>query len=126
MTDAATEPARQGLGRRFAGFTAKQLEHSFGGPARTRVIIVLGGVLALSSADTATVGASATSLRNALHISNSDIGLLVAANSGVAAIASLPFGVLADRMRRTTTLGLSILLWGVCMVWSSFVGSFGH
>ncbi len=47
----------------------RRLEGWFGGPARTRVILVLGGVLALSSADTATVGASARPLRHALHIS---------------------------------------------------------
>jgi MFS family permease len=102
------------------------MERVFGGPARTRVIVVFGGVLALSSADTATVGASATPLRHALHISNSDIGLLVGVNCVVAAIASLPFGIVADRMRRTTVLGGSILLWGVCMVWSAFVNSFEH
>jgi MFS family permease len=90
------------------------------------VILTLGGVLALSSADTATVGASATSLRHALHISNADIGLLVAVNSLVAAAASVPFGVLADRFRRTTTLGLSIVLWGICMVWSATASSFDH
>jgi MFS family permease len=112
--------------RRLVGAAGHRIEGAFGGPARSRVIIVLGGVLALSSADTATVGASATSLRHALHISNADIGVLVAANSVVAAIASLPFGVLADRMRRTTTLGLSIALWGACMVWSATVHSFGH
>src|ERR1700759_1491109 len=90
----------------------RRIEAVFGGPARPRVIVTLGAVLALSSADTATVGASATSLRSALHISNADIGLLVGVNAVVAAVASVPFGVLADRVRRTTTLGLSIVLWG--------------
>jgi MFS family permease len=90
------------------------------------VILTLGAVLALSSADTATVGASATSLRHALHVSNFDIGLLVAVNALVAAVASVPFGVLADRFRRTTTLGLSIGLWGACMIWSATASSFGH
>jgi MFS family permease len=104
----------------------RRIERMFGGPARTRVVVILGGVLALSSADTATVGASATPLRHALHISNADLGLLVGVNCVVAAIASLPFGVLADRIKRTTTLGLSIFVWGGCMMWSAFVGSFGH
>jgi MFS family permease len=117
--------ASQGITRRAAGRGARWVEGVFGGPARSRVIIVVGGVLALSSADTATVGASATSLRNALHISNADIGLLVAVNAVVAAIASIPFGVLADRLRRTTTLGLSIVLWGACMIWSATAQSFG-
>lgn len=125
MSDVAVQPGRSGITRRVAGHGARRVEEAFGGPARTRVILVLGGVLALSSADTATVGASATVLRHALNIDNADIGLLVAVNAVVAAIASVPFGVLADRMRRTTTLGCSIVLWGTCMVWSATAHSFG-
>jgi MFS family permease len=121
-----TGESRPGVIRRVAAHGGRRIEGAFGGPARTRVIVVLGGVLALSSADTATVGASATSLRHQLGISNVDIGLLVAVNAVVAAIASVPFGVLADRVKRTTTLGLSVGLWGVCMVWSATVGSFSH
>jgi MFS family permease len=116
----------RGAAARMAMAIWRQIERFFGGPARARVVVVLGGVLALSSADTATVGASATPLRHALHISNSDIGLLVGVNCVVAAIASLPFGALADRMKRTRLLGGSILLWGICMVWSAFVNSFTH
>ena len=120
-------PVRKpGIPARIAHALWRRLESFFGGPARARVVVVLGGVLALSSADTATVGASATPLRNALHISNSDIGLLVGVNCVVAAIASLPFGALADRMNRTRLLGFSILLWGACMVWSACVHSFAH
>jgi MFS family permease len=122
----AAPTQRPGPIRRVARLGAVKLESAFGGPARSRVIIVLGGVLALSSADTATVGASATSLRHALHISNADIGLLVAVNAVVAALASVPFGVLADRVRRTTTLGITIVVWGGCMVWSATASSFSH
>lgn len=117
-------PQERGLAARAAIAVGRKIEKFFGGPARTRVILVFGGVLALSSADTATVGASAAPLRHSLHITNSDLGLLVGVSCVVAAIASLPFGVIADRMRRTTVLGFSIVLWGVCMVWSATVGSF--
>jgi MFS family permease len=119
-----TGESRPGVLHRVAAVGGRRIEGAFGGPARTRVIVVLGGVLALSSADTATVGASATSLRHQLGISNTDIGLLVAVNAVVAAIASVPFGILADRVRRTTTLGLSVGVWGLCMVWSATVSSF--
>jgi MFS family permease len=121
----APPPRRPGLVGRAGRGIGGRIQHAFGGPARTRVIVILGAVLALSSADSATVGAAATSLRSALHISNADIGLLVAVNAVVAAIASVPFGVLADRLRRTTTLGLTIVLWGGCMVWSATANSFG-
>ena len=90
------------------------------------MIVVLASVLALSSADASTVGASATQLRHALHISNTDVGLLVSVTSLVAAVASLPFGVLADRLRRTWTLAGAIVLWGGAMIWSAAVPDFGE
>ncbi|HEY0416420.1 MAG TPA: MFS transporter [Gaiellaceae bacterium] len=112
--------------RRVAGAAADRLTEAVGGAQRTRVVVLLAAVLALSSADASTVGASATQLRHALHISNTDIGLLVSITSLVAAVASLPFGVLADRVRRTWALGGCIVLWGAAMVWSATVGSFGE
>jgi MFS family permease len=102
------------------------LESVFGGAERSRVIVVLAALLALSSADGATVGAAATPLRSALHIDNTDIGLLVTASSVVAALASVPFGVLADRVKRTRTLAFSVVLWGVAMLWSATAPNFGR
>jgi len=103
---------------------ADRLTVALGGRERTRVIVVLACVLGLSAADVTTVGASATELRHGLHISNTDIGLLVAATSLVGAVASLPFGILADRVRRTTTLAIAIVLWAVAMLWSAAVPTF--
>lgn len=100
------------------------LTRLLGGEERTRVIVVLACVLGLSGADAATVGASATELRHGLHITNTDIGLLVSVTALVGAVATLPFGVLADKVRRTTTLGLTILLWGAAMLWSAAVPNF--
>jgi MFS family permease len=105
---------------------SRALTKALGGEARTRVIVTLAAVLGLSSADASTVGASATQLRDALNIGNTDIGLLVTVTSLVAAIASLPFGVLADRVRRTWVLGGAIVLWGGAMIWSATVSSFGE
>jgi MFS family permease len=102
------------------------LERALGGAERTRVVVLLASVLALSSADATTVGAAATPLRNDLGISNTDIGLLVTVTSLVAAVASLPFGVLADRVRRTSVLGVVIVLWGGAMIWSATVPTFGQ
>lgn len=118
---------------RFVGRTTRlganaartRLTFTLGGPTRTQVVAVLAGVLALSSADVATVGASAIELRQHLHIDNTDIGLLVAVSSLVGAVAALPFGVLADRVRRTWTLGFAVVLWGIAMLWSATAGSFG-
>src|SRR3989440_4721296 len=102
------------------------LTTTLGGRERTRVILVLASVLALASADTATVGASAIQLRHDLGINNTDVGLLVTITSLVAAAASLPFGVLADRVIRTRLLGGAIVLWGAAMIWSATAPSFGR
>lgn len=83
-------------------------------------------VLALNSADSATVGAAATQLRSALHIDNADIGILVAVSSLVAAAASVPFGIIADKFRRTRVLGITIISWGGAMFWSATAGSFSE
>jgi len=127
--------ANSGIGRSIlsgaaaiAGAIAERggdrLSEVLGGRERARVIVVLACVLGLSAADVSTVGASATELRHGLHISDTDVGLLVATTSLVGALASLPFGILADRVRRTTTLGIAIVLWAVAMVWSASVSSF--
>jgi MFS family permease len=111
---------------RLSRAAARRLTVALGGAERTRIIVLLASVLALSSADATTVGAAALPLRHSLHISNTDIGLLVTVTSLVGALASLPFGVLADRVRRTWTLGGAILVWGVAMIWSATVSTFGE
>ena len=119
-------PAVGRAARRGARSAKRKLVPVLGGRRRTRVIVVLACVLALSSADTATVGAAASELRTALHISTFDIGLLVTVTAVVGAVFSLPFGVLADKLRRTWLLGMSIVLWGVAMIWSASAGDFGQ
>jgi MFS family permease len=48
----------------------------------------------------------------------------VAVTSIVAAVASIPFGVLVDRVRRTRLLAFAVVLWGVAMVASATAGNF--
>ena len=129
--------ADESTGRRAVGVAAaaasrlgraggRALTTALGGRERTRVILLLASVLALASADTATVGASAIQLRNDLGINNTDVGLLVTVTSLIAAAASLPFGVLADRVTRTRVLGGAIVLWGAAMIWSATAPTFGQ
>ncbi len=112
------------MGSTAASGAARRLTVALGGAERTRVIIVLAAILGLSGADAATVGASAQELRSGLHITNTDIGLLVAVSSLVGAVASLPFGVLADRVTRTRILGITIVTWGAAMLWSATASNF--
>jgi MFS family permease len=95
-----------------------------GGPARARVITLFGAVLALSGADTATVGAVAPQLEHSLHIGNTKVGLLSSAALLVGAVFTIPVGLLVDRIRRVPMLSLSIVLWSVASLASVFAGSY--
>ena len=69
---------------------SRALTTALGGSERTRVILLLASVLALSSADAATVGASAIQLRHDLGINNTDVGLLVTVTSLVGRRRAFP------------------------------------
>jgi MFS family permease len=112
--------------RRGGTAAGRTLVTTVGGPERTRVVLIMACVLALASADNATVGAAAIELRRALRITNTDIGILVSVTSLVAAVFSLPLGVLADRMRRTWLLAFALVIWGTAMLWSATASSFGQ
>lgn len=87
-----------------------------GGPARLRVIVLLASVLALDSADKAMIGAVAVALKQSMGIGNLKLAMLVAGPTLVTALASLPAGVLSDRINRTRLLAASIAVWAVLMV----------
>jgi MFS family permease len=93
------------------GFATRLL----GDPRRTRVIVLLACVLALESADLATIGAAAPQLQAAFNISNAQLGLLAAISTFVGALATVPVGALTDRVRRVTLLAVSVALWAVAM-----------
>jgi MFS family permease len=95
-----------------------------GGPARARVIVLFGGVLALNGADTATVGAVAPQLEHALHIGNTKIGLLSSVALLVGAVFTIPVGFLVDRVKRLPMLSISIVLWSLASVASAFSGNY--
>jgi MFS family permease len=100
------------------------VEH-VGGPARARVIVLFGAVLALSTADAATVGAVAPELKSALHIGFAEIGLLSTVALLIGAIFVAPVGMLVDRVKRMPLLSASIFLWSVASLASAFAGSYG-
>jgi MFS family permease len=78
-----------------------------------RVIALFGAVLALSSVQASTVGAVAPQLEHALHINNTQIGLLSSVSLLVAAVFVIPVGLLVDRFKRIPMLSASIVLWSI-------------
>jgi MFS family permease len=108
------------LGRLLRG----QVVELVGGPARARVIALFAGVLALSSAQIATVGAVAPQLERSLHIGNTKIGLLNSVALLIGAVAVIPVGLLVDRARRIPLLAASIVLWSVATLLAAFAHSY--
>jgi MFS family permease len=103
----------------------KAIDEAVGGPARRRVIILLGSILGLQAADTGAVGALAAPLEKAFHIGNTEIGLLVTVTTLVGCVATLPFGSVSDRYSRTRLLQVVVALWAVATVASALSVSFG-
>jgi len=88
------------------------------------VIVLFGAVLALNGADLSTVGAVAPQLQSGLHISVTEIGLLSAASLLVGAIATIPVGLLVDRIPRIPMLSASVVLWSIASLLSAFAGGY--
>lgn len=101
-----------------------RLDRLVGGSARRRVVVVFAAVLALDSADKATIGVNATKLQQGLGIDRSQIGLLLAVSSLVGAAATIPAGMLVDRVCRTRLLAWAVASWSGAMVLSGLATGF--
>ncbi|MEU7872872.1 MFS transporter [Dactylosporangium sp. NPDC049140] len=88
----------------------------FGGPARTRVILLFAGVFAMGSADLGMLGALARELEGAFRIGHAQLGLLATMSSGVGALATIPMGALADQVVRVRLLIYTIVLWSLALL----------
>jgi MFS family permease len=104
--------------------TVEKATQIVGGWSRLKVIGLMAGVLALDSADKTAVGAIAGQLKHALNIGNMEVGLLVTVSTGIGALATLPMGILADRVHRVKLLVASIILWSIAMIVSGFSNSY--
>lgn len=110
--------------RWVAGRIGGRVVEMVGGPARTRVVVLLGAVLALSSAQTSTIGAVAPQLEGALRIDNTQIGLLSTVSLLGAALAVIPAGLLVDRVKRVPLLALTIVLWSLASAYGAIASSY--
>jgi predicted MFS family arabinose efflux permease len=99
------------LHRWFERDVEQRLAVAVGGLARLRVVVLLACVLALVSADNATIGAARAELETAFGITDTQLGLLTSVTLGVGAAATLPVGYWVDRINRTRLLWVSILIW---------------
>jgi MFS family permease len=94
------------------------------GAARRKILFLLACLLALDSADVSMIGAIAGKLEDALRLSNTELGLLASAPSLFSALATIPIGVLTDRVSRVRLLSISVFAWSLAMAASGLTGSF--
>ncbi|HEY1777040.1 MAG TPA: MFS transporter, partial [Solirubrobacteraceae bacterium] len=135
MSTPPKRPKSQGLGAEIASglwemvrwlssLLRGRVVDAVGGAARARVITLFACVLALSSADTSTIGAVAPQLEKGLHIGNFDIALLSSVTLVIGAIFVIPFGMLVDRSKRVPMLAVTVVLWSGASMVSAFAGGF--
>jgi predicted MFS family arabinose efflux permease len=110
--------------RRTADGAVEAMRHH-GSPSRTRLLLaLLGAVFGLQAADLSTLGATAPLLETGLGFSHAQIGALASTSAVVGVLATLPVGVLADRVNRVGLLRIVVLLWTVGMVWVGLSSTF--
>jgi MFS family permease len=87
-------------------------------------VALLSGSLALAAADQTIVGAVAPDLKAQLNVGNTQIGLLVTAAYILAAIGTVPFGILADRTHRVRLLAICALEWSASITLAGFADDY--
>lgn len=112
------DPADSAHGHAESGGGVSQVLDQLGGwfarqitGYQQRTILLLMLVLALDYADRALIGAQGPVLQRVFHINNTQLGLLVTAFGIIAAIGTVPLGMLTDHINRTRMLAISLVLW---------------
>jgi predicted MFS family arabinose efflux permease len=115
---------RRTLGARRTASIRDRVTDAAGGRLRGRILLLLACVLALDTADTSMIGAIAGKLETALQLSNTELGLLASVPSLFAAVATIPIGVLTDRVTRVRLIAVGALVWSIAMTCSGLSVSF--
>lgn len=110
--------------RDWASAITRRVVAGAGGRRELSVIVVLAAVLGLDGADTGTVSATASNLITVFGINQTEVGLLASASMLVGAAATVPIGVLTDRVNRTRLLAVSIAFWTVAQLASAVSQSY--
>ena len=74
---------------------------------------VLGMVIGIDTTDQSIVRGIVPQLKGAFHVGDFDIGILLSAFVVVNGIVTLPAGYLADRWRRSRTIGTTVVGWSI-------------
>ena len=80
-----------------------------------RAMTLLLLVFVLDYGDRTLIGALGPTLKHVFHVGNGELGLLAAAFGFIGAPATIPLGMLVDRVNRTVLLAISLVLWALAM-----------
>jgi len=104
----------------WLGRLAQTLRARWTGTYRRRALSLLLLVFTVDYAERTLIGALGPTLERVFHFGNAQLGLLAAVSGLVGALATIPIGMLVDRVNRTMLLAVSLLLWAVAV---SLVGA---
>ena len=96
-----------------------------GGYARY-VLAVMVGINFLNYLDRYILPAVATKVQAEFHLTDSQVGLLGSAFLLVYAVATIPFGVWADRGVRKTVIGIGVTIWSLATLFTGLARSYAQ
>jgi len=87
-------------------------------------LLALAATMAIDSGERQSLSLAVNGIQHQFHVSDTAIGFLPFAMALIGVIGSPPFGVLADRARRTLLLAGGVVAWTVCMGLDALAGSY--
>jgi MFS family permease len=87
-----------------------------------RQTVVIAAIVGLAKADAAAMGVVAPELRNHLHVTAAQLGLLASLGAATGALAALPAGSLVDRRHRVFIVTVALVGWSLSLGLAGFAG----
>src|SRR5919198_1776807 len=88
------------------------------------VLAVLVGIIFLNSLDRFTLPGVASRIQSEFQLTDSEVGLLGSAFLLVYAVATIPFGIWADRGVRKTVVGVGVTIWSLATLFTGLARNF--
>ncbi len=88
------------------------------------VLAVMVGINFLNYLDRYILPAVATRIQTEFHLTDSQVGLLGSAFLLVYAVATIPFGIWADRGVRKTVVGIGVTIWSLATLFTGLARSY--
>jgi len=87
-------------------------------------LVAMAATVALQSGERQSLSEAVNGIQHQFHVSDSVVGFLPFAMALVGVVGALPFGYLADRMRRAILLAGGVAVWTVCMALDAVAGTY--